>query len=86
MNEDELDFEESEEFSEDNYADDSDDEDVSLDISILEKEARDIVRDYTSTLSRELKLGKFSSVRVYFVCIDLTTVIRNLLHASNDSE
>ncbi|KFK38573.1 hypothetical protein AALP_AA3G131000 [Arabis alpina] len=51
--EDELEFEE---FSDDNYADDSDDEDVSLDISILEKEARDIVRDYASTLSRELKL------------------------------
>ncbi|CAA7016192.1 unnamed protein product [Microthlaspi erraticum] len=51
--EDELDFEE---VSDDNYADDSDEEDVSLDISILEKEARDIVRDYASTLSRELKL------------------------------
>ncbi|KAF8109507.1 hypothetical protein N665_0095s0075 [Sinapis alba] len=51
--EDELEFEESEE---DNYADDSDEEDLSIDISILEKEARDIVRDYATTLSRELKL------------------------------
>ncbi|KAL1204745.1 putative tRNA modification GTPase MnmE [Cardamine amara subsp. amara] len=55
--EEELDFEEFEEFAEDNYADDSDNEDdVSIDISVLEKEARDIVRDYASTLSRELKL------------------------------
>ncbi|CAH2053952.1 unnamed protein product [Thlaspi arvense] len=54
--EDDLELEESEEVSEDSYADDSDDEDLSLDISILEKEARDIARDYATTLSRELKL------------------------------
>ncbi|ESQ48825.1 hypothetical protein EUTSA_v10020226mg [Eutrema salsugineum] len=54
--EDELDFEESEEFSEDAYPDDSDNEDLSVDISVLEKEARDIARDYATTLSRELKL------------------------------
>lgn len=54
--EDELEFEESEE---DSYPDESDEEDdLSIDISILEKEARDIVRDYATTLSRELKLGK----------------------------
>ncbi|WZY95781.1 GTPase Der-like [Brassica napus] len=54
VEEDELEFEESEE---DSYPDESDDEeDLSIDISILEKEARDIVRDYTTTLSRELKL------------------------------
>lgn len=60
--EEELDFEEFEEFeefAEDNYADDSDIEDDSIDISVLEKEARDIVRDYATTLSRELKLGNF---------------------------
>ncbi|EOA30058.1 hypothetical protein CARUB_v10013165mg [Capsella rubella] len=54
--EEELDFEEFEESAEDNYADDSDIEDDSIDISVLEKEARDIVRDYATTLSRELKL------------------------------
>ncbi|CAN8259655.1 unnamed protein product [Cochlearia groenlandica] len=55
--EEELDFEESGEVSGEDYADDSDDEeDLSIDISILEKEARDIVRDYATTLSRELKL------------------------------
>lgn len=63
--EEELDFEEFDQFAEDNFADDSDDEDDSIDISVLEKEARDIVRDYATTLSRELKLGN------YFVCIGL---------------
>ncbi|CAG7877813.1 unnamed protein product [Brassica rapa] len=54
VEEDELEFEESEE---DSFPDESDDEeDISIDISILEKEARDIVRDYATTLSRELKL------------------------------
>ncbi|KAG2241567.1 hypothetical protein Bca52824_096449 [Brassica carinata] len=53
--EDEL--EEFEESEEDSYPDESDEEeDLSIDISILEKEARDIVRDYATTLSRELKL------------------------------
>lgn len=56
VEEDELEFEESEE---DSYPDESDEEeDISIDISILEKEARDIARDYATTLSRELKLGK----------------------------
>lgn len=67
--EEELDFEESEEVSDDNYADDSDEEDVSLDISILEKEARDIVRDYATTLSRELKLGKKVRCFIVIFCI-----------------
>ncbi|KAG2272206.1 hypothetical protein Bca4012_074488 [Brassica carinata] len=54
VEEDELEFEESEE---DSYPDESDEEeDISIDISILEKEARDIARDYATTLSRELKL------------------------------
>lgn len=69
--EDELDFEE---VSDDDYADDSDEEeeDVSLDISILEKEARDIVRDYATTLSRQLKLGKkVGCFNVCFcICVD----------------
>lgn len=56
---DELEFEEVSE-EEDSYPDDESDEEeeISIDISILEKEARDIVRDYATTLSRELKLGK----------------------------
>ncbi|XP_010498493.1 PREDICTED: uncharacterized protein LOC104776175 [Camelina sativa] len=54
--EEELEFEEFDQFAEDNYADDSDIEDDSIDFSVLEKEARDIVRDYATTLSRELKL------------------------------
>ncbi|AAG51052.1 GTPase, putative; 34281-30152 [Arabidopsis thaliana] len=55
--EEELDFEEFDQYAEDNFADDySDDEDDSIDISVLEKEARDIVRDYATTLSRELKI------------------------------
>ncbi|XP_010464959.1 PREDICTED: uncharacterized protein LOC104745422 [Camelina sativa] len=54
--EEELEFEEFDQFAEDNYADDSDIEDDSIDISVLEKEARAIVRDYATTLSRELKL------------------------------
>ncbi|KAJ4893424.1 GTP-binding family protein [Raphanus sativus] len=54
---DELEFEEVSE-EEDSYPDDESDEEeeISIDISILEKEARDIVRDYATTLSRELKL------------------------------
>lgn len=72
--EEELDFEEFDQYAEDNYADDSDDEDDSIYISVLEKEARDIVRDYATTLSRELKLGNFFPAfiaSVYFVCIGL---------------
>ncbi|CAH8359859.1 unnamed protein product [Eruca vesicaria subsp. sativa] len=57
LDDDELELEESEE---DNYpeeeSDEEEEEELSIDISILEKEARDIVRDYATTLSRELKL------------------------------
>ncbi|CAL9238738.1 unnamed protein product, partial [Arabidopsis halleri] len=54
--EEELDFEEFDQFAEDNFDDDSDDEDDSIDISVLEKEGKDIVRDYATTLSRHLKI------------------------------
>lgn len=71
---DELEFEEVSE-EEDSYPDESDEEeeeDISIDISTLEKEARDIVRDYATTLSRELKLGKdclFFSFFFAYLCI-----------------
>lgn len=79
--EEELDFEEFEEFAEDNYADDSDIEDDSIDISVLEKEARDIVRDYATTLSRELKLGNFG---FFFLIVFLSYVWNPIVSVLNN--
>ncbi|XP_010519745.1 PREDICTED: uncharacterized protein LOC104799102 [Tarenaya hassleriana] len=54
--EEEDEFVEFDEKFEDNYEFASDNEDYSFDVAMFEKEAEEVVRDYTSSLSQELKL------------------------------
>lgn len=60
------------------FDDEFDDEDYSIDVEAFEEEAKDVAREYSSSLSRELRLGACSSVLTdvfFFSCVSYIFVI-----------
>lgn len=46
------------------FDDEFDDEDYSIDVEAFEEEAKDVIREYSSSLSRELRLGVYVYWRI----------------------